>query len=110
EFCRAEVGCLTCDKAGMGGEEFAGTRIAGKPQRPVLEIGSVQGERGRVPVWLTGNLAENPIPSAGIRDDDSRAQLGSCQVGKREANYDDLAGCKWAHAASSSGRFQSSAK
>src|SRR5207247_1514169 len=55
------------------------------------------------------NFLSVPIAASGLRKHDGWAQLGGAEVGKREANYDDLPGCKWAHAASSSGRFQSSA-
>src|SRR5207249_1362571 len=58
---------------------------------------------------VAGDLAENPITASRLRKYDGRTQLGDAEVGKREVNYDDLPGCKWAHAASSSGRFQSSA-
>ncbi len=67
-------------------------------------------EWARIAVRLAGDLAEYPVASAGFRENDGRALFRSRKIGKGEPNYDDLPGCKCAHAASSSGRFQSSAK
>src|SRR2546428_705672 len=110
EFPWAKISHLTCDKAGMRSEEFTRTRIAGESQGAALKIGRVQTNGAGVAIRLAGDLAGYPVASAGFRENDGGAQFGSRKVGKGEPNYDDLPGCKCAHAASSSGRFQSSAK
>lgn len=46
---------------------------------------------------------------SGFRQHHCGAQLGSGEIGEGKMNYDDVSGCKCAHAACSSARFQSSA-
>lgn len=92
----------------MGGEQFAWTRVTGEPQRTVREVAGVQLNGTRVGVGFTGDLAENPVAVASLSQHDRWTQFGSSEIGERKVNYDDLSGCKYAHAASSSGRSQSS--
>ena len=63
----------------------------------------------RVAIRLAGDLTKNPIASSRIGQNQRRPQFGCGKIGKGEVNYDNLPGCKCAHAASSSGLFQSSA-
>src|SRR5580693_4545791 len=76
----------------------------------MCEIRKVQLNGCGIAVRFTGDLGKDPVAPTGFGQHNGRAKLGRRQVREREVNYDDLAGCKCAHAASSSGRFQSSAR
>src|SRR5262245_61251735 len=90
-------------------EVFSRARKAWEASTARLEVMSLDQDGERVGVRLTGGLTEDPISSAGIGQDDGGPHSGSGEVGKWERNQDYGSCCRWAHAQSSSGRFQSSA-
>ncbi len=57
------------------GEELAGPCIARDLQRTLLEIGSLQNNRGTVGIGLTGDLTQNPVAATGIGQHYSRTQF-----------------------------------
>src|ERR1035437_5394487 len=88
----------------MSGEKFSGTRVTYQSQRAVCKIAGVQLNGSRVAVRLARYLTENPITTTGFGQHNCRAQFGCGQIGKWKVNDDYLAGCKYAHASSSSAR------
>src|SRR5216110_1203351 len=70
-----------------------------------LTIAFIQRNGERIPVRAAGNLAENQIRPGKIGNDQRRPAFSA--VGSRKWNYNDFAGYRFDHAASSSGVFQS---
>src|SRR5262249_5234645 len=85
-------------------------REAGDEQSTRREVRGIQGDRSRVAVWAARDLTEDPVPAPHIGETDGRPDLRLRQVRKREGNQDYFPGCRCDHAASSSGRFQSTAR
>jgi len=75
-----------------------------------LEITRVERDRITIAVRLAGDLAEDQVVARQIDDNQCRPTLAQLQVGLRKGENHDLARYRFAHAASSSGVFQSRAR
>ncbi len=62
-----------------------------------------------IAIGVAGYLAQDPVRATRRCEDDCGSKLGRRQVRERESNENYCAGPRSAHAASSSGRFQSAA-
>lgn len=91
-------------------EEFSGPGKAGHSQPTVGKIVRRDGDRPVVSIRIAGHLAENPISPPNTCQDNRRAEfcLREVREGERHQRYRTSPKCD--HAASSSGRFQSSAR
>jgi hypothetical protein len=90
-------------------EQLAGAREAQALQATFVKVGFCQRHGKRISVRVAGDLAQEPIATPSISQQQRRSQLGGRKVGKRKRQQDYLPACKWAHAASSSLRDQSAA-
>jgi hypothetical protein len=64
------------EKALMGGEELCRTRKASDSEAANNEICVAQLECPRIPIGLTGYLAEHPVIAIGASKNEGRSQLG----------------------------------
>ena len=99
-----------CEKALVRREELGGPRIADQPKATVRKIVVREFHGASVRIRLARDLTKNPVAALRIGQHHRRTALGLRQIRKRERNEDYLACCRCAHAVSSSGRFQSSAR
>lgn len=72
-----------------------------------LKIPTVEQDRIRVAMRLARDLAQDQVVPGKIDNDQRWAALSQLEIGLRKWQNDNLAGYKFAHAASSSGVFQS---
>ena len=93
----------------MSREQFSGPCDTGHSKPACFEVLVRDCDGAIVAIRPARHLAKNPVISAGVRHHDCRAQfrLREIREGKRHQHYGSF--CRCAHAASSSGRFQSSA-
>jgi len=59
------------------------------------------------PVRIAYDLAQNPVRTAGVSKNHSRSEFRLRQIRERNEGKDTCSCCRYDHAASSSGRFQS---
>ena len=93
----------------MCSKEFGRTRVADESKAALVEIAVREFHGAGVRIRLARDLTENSIAALRTGEHDRRTALGLRQIRKRERNEDYGACCRCDHAASSSGRFQSSA-
>lgn len=93
----------------MSREQFCRAHVTGYLQRSVRKVGCVNLDRRWISICATGDLAKKPVAVRGIGQNNRGPQLRAGQIGERKSDQDDRAGCRWDHAASSSGRLQSRA-
>src|SRR3990170_4204624 len=95
------------DDVDVGSEQAIGANVTVLMQGSCLEIRSGEGNGIAVADGLAGNLAQNYVVAREGRNYQSRASLAGAQVREGKGNDNDITFHKLAHAASSSGLFQS---
>jgi hypothetical protein len=91
----------------LDGEKSLRTDEAGLIDLAALAIAAVQWDGESIPMRAARNLAENQIRAWKIGDHQSGPVLSGGRIVPRKWNYNDFAGYRFDHAASSSGEFQS---
>ena len=91
----------------MGSEQLAWARETDALERSLGEVSSSELHRERVGVRIAGDLAQDEVAASRITENERRTKLRSGQIRERKPNQNYGAGCRWLHALSSSGRFQS---
>jgi hypothetical protein len=94
----------------LNGEKSLRTNEAWPSQMPLLEIASVQRRGEIIRPSARCDPTQNQIVAGKIDKCQSRSAFSRGQIGLREGNDDNFAGYRFAHAASSSGEFQSRAR
>jgi hypothetical protein len=64
-----------CNQIPIGGEQLSGTRVACDPQPTLHEVHGIKLYCSGVAVGLARHLAENPVVSADVNEDDGWTQL-----------------------------------
>jgi hypothetical protein len=80
---------------------------AGLTDLAAFTIALIQWNRESIPVRAACDLAENQIRAWKIGNHQCGPALSGGRIGPRKRNYNDFAGYRFDHAASSSGDFQS---
>ena len=93
----------------MSREEFSRSSIARYAEPTCCEIRLRERDCAFVAVRVAGHLAENPVASACASQDDRRPKLRLGEIRERERDERHRSSARYDHAASSSGRLQSSA-
>lgn len=72
-----------------GGEQLPWPGVAVRAKRTGGEAGRRQVDSPWVAIWVTGNLAEDPVTTTGVGQDRSRPELRLREIGERErdGNY-----------------------
>jgi len=83
------------------------TNKAGLIDFAPFTIAAVQRDGESIPVRAARDLTKNQISTWEIGDYQGRPALSGGRIVPRKWNYDDFAGYRFDHAASSSGEFQS---
>jgi len=94
----------------MGSEEFSRSSVARYAEPTCLKIILRERDCALVAVRVAGHLAENPVASACTSQDDRRPKLRLREIGEGERDERHRSSARYDHAASSSGRLQSSAR
>lgn len=93
----------------FNGEQAIRPDVAADVKLAALKIALVQIDRIGVAVCLAGDLAKDQVIAGQVDDYKCGATLALLQIGLWKWQDDDVAGYRFAHAASSSGVFQSRA-
>jgi hypothetical protein len=64
----------------MSGENLSGANVTQPLQPSVYEVVTRERNRGRISVWVTGDLADNPIGSTNMGKQQNWARLNSAQI------------------------------
>jgi len=94
----------------LDGEKSLWANEAWLSQLPALEIGGIQRNGGLIRSRTGGDLTKDQVVTRKIDKDQRRSTLPDSKISLRKRNDDDFAGYRFAHAASSSGEFQSRAR
>ena len=106
ERLRTEHASLGSKKTLVRSEEFGWSCVAHEAKAAVLEVVI----RASVLIRLARDLAEDLVTTLRTGEHNRRTALGLRQIRERKRNENYGACCRCDHAASSSARFQSSAK
>jgi hypothetical protein len=74
------------------GEQLTGPGVAVRAKRTGGEAGRRQVDGPWVAIWVTRDLAEDPVTTAGVGQDRSRPKLCLRKIGERERDEDYPAG------------------
>lgn len=108
-FSRLQPSHFGRHQRGIGRKQLSRPRKTGAAQGTGGKIRVSNRHSCGVPIWVAGNLAEHPVAATGSGKHYRGPQLGGGKIGEGKLNENYRLGCRCDHAASSSGRFQSSA-
>ena len=109
ECVRTQSPDFGSQKRRMSREQFSGPCDTGHSKPACFDVLVRNCDGALVAIGPARHLAENSVISAGVRHHHCRAQFRLREIREGERHQDYRSFCRCAHAASSSGRFQSSA-